>query len=217
MRTIIARFLLISSAIFVATGCAFESGGNDGGQKPDGKTDGSGDQDTQYPPGPYGAEYLDTVENFIVDECICTGSTAVGRGMKMERFLGAKAVLVTVHAGWCTYCKQQAATMEDGLWQKYKDQGLQMLLISFQDEQGSSDRQKLLDYCCKNKADFHMTFTQSIDPNAAVTDQFFRPTEAGTPLNMLLDRRMRIRYKVEGVIPQSYILEGNIEGLLSED
>ncbi|NMB75769.1 MAG: TlpA family protein disulfide reductase [Myxococcales bacterium] len=135
----------------------------------------------------------------------------------MERFLGAKAVLVTVHAGWCTYCKQQAATMEDGLWQKYKDQGLQMLLISFQDEQGSSDRQKLLDYCCKNKADFHMTFTQSIDPNAAVTDQFFRPTEAGTPLNMLLDRRMRIRYKVEGVIPQSYILEGNIEGLLSED
>jgi len=47
-----------------------------------------------------------------------------------------------------------------------------------------------------------------------VMGQFFRPTQAGTPLNMLIDNNMVIRYKVEGVIPD--VLEGNIEAVLSE-
>ncbi|RME23932.1 MAG: TlpA family protein disulfide reductase [Deltaproteobacteria bacterium] len=118
-----------------------------------------------------------------------------------------------LHAGWCTYCKQQAAGME-AMYQNYKQQGLRILLVLFEDEQGSSDHDKLLEYTCSYRDRYGMTFTLAIDPGAEVMDQFFRPTEAGTPLNMLLDKDMTIRFKLEGVIPET--LEGNIEALLSE-
>ncbi len=206
LRSIMLSLLVVLPAS--VSGCAWESGGPGSD---------AGDQDgnnANYPPPPYGANYGDTVENFRLEEVLCGGEAARGRAIYAANFMDAKATLVTVHAGWCSVCKSQAATMEDGFYQKYKDQGFRILLVMFEDDQGGSEEQTLMDYTCTYREHYHITFTLAVDPGAAVMGQFFRPTQAGTPLNMLLDRDMVIRYKVEGVIPD--VLEGNIEALLSE-
>ena len=193
-------FLCISS-------CSWESGGGNDAGNFDG-------DNGEYPPPPYGVNYNETAQNFRVEQTLCIEGGARGAAIYASDFLDAKATLVSVHAGWCGPCKTQAATMEDNLYQEYKDQGLRILLILFEDDERNSEHQALLDYTCTYRDRYGMTFTLAIDPGANVMGQFFRPTEAGTPLNMLLDDEMVIRYKVEGTIPN--VLEGNIEALLSE-
>jgi peroxiredoxin len=200
-------YCLIALMISVS-GCAWETGGTD---KDAGDQDGN---NTNYPPPPYGTDYGDTIENFRLDEVLCGTGGANSRAIYAANFLDAKATLITVHAGWCSVCKSQATTMEAGLYQKYKDQGFRILLVMFEDEDGGSEKQALMDYTCTYRDRYNMTFTLAVDPGAAVMGQFFRPTQAGTPLNMLIDNNMVIRYKVEGVIPD--VLEGNIEAVLSE-
>lgn len=212
MKSAAWRFFLwifCSLGLLLATnGCAWESSNNE----PDAnQADGS---DVGYPPPPYGTEYGDTVEDFRVDEVLCGAGTYNHRALYASDYLGNPATLFSVHAGWCTFCKQQATTMEESLYQPYKDQGLKIVLVIFEDEQRNSDFQTLLEYACSYRERYGMTFTIAIDPGAQVMGRFFRPNEGGTPLNMLLDRDMVIRYKLEGLIPDT--LEGNIESLLNE-
>ncbi|MBN2497973.1 MAG: redoxin domain-containing protein [Deltaproteobacteria bacterium] len=207
------------AALLLLTGCAWESGGStgDAGEPDAQQTDAGGDVQLVYPPPPYGTAYGETAENIQVERCICDGDEPQGgEALELADYLGAKAVLITVHAGWCTYCKQQSASMQHDLYEPYHDRGLEIMLVLFQDDRRREDRDLLLDYCCYYKDHYHMAFDVVIDPGAAATGQFFRPDEAGTPLNMLLDDEMVIRYKVEGLIPDSHIIEGNIEGLLGE-
>ncbi len=194
--------------VFLAAGCAFETEIPDAGSKDSGI---GGDQPPQYPGPPYGTEYGDTVENFEVERVSCQGTTGTGRPWTLSEYLGAKAILVTVHAGWCSICKQQVATMEDDLSPFY-DRGLNVILLMTQDPSGSTNRQKLLDYSCEYRKKYGLSFPVAIDPNGAATGKFFD----GVPLNMLLDKNMSIRYKITGLIPDSKALEGNIEGLLNE-
>jgi hypothetical protein len=102
--------------------------------------------------------------------------------------------------------------MEPDLQQPYADDGLKIMLVLFEDDNGSSNAQNLRDYACEYKETYGFTFTLAIDPGAAVLGDFLE----GTPMNMLLDDEMKIRYKVDGIIPDSHILEGNIEGLINE-
>ncbi len=193
---------------FLATGCAFETEIPDAGPKDSGT---GGDLPPKYPPPPYGTEYGDTVENFEVERVSCQGSTGSGRTWTLDEFLGSKAILITVHAGWCSICKQQATTMENDLSSFY-DRGLNVILLLTEDPSGSTNRQKLLDYACEYRKKYGFSFPLAIDPNGAATGRYFD----GVPLNMLLDREMSVRYKITGLIPDSKALEGNIEGLLNE-
>jgi thiol-disulfide isomerase/thioredoxin len=207
-KAFLLTLLAISCFTLVVSGCEW-GGGNT--EDDAGIHDGT---DDDYPPPPYGTQYGEVVENFRVQETLCTAGTGMGRAIYMKDFLDAKATLVSVHAGWCGPCKTQAQTMEEDVYQVYKDRGLKILLLLYQTDTQSEDEQELLDYTCEYKEEHGMTFVVGIDPGAEVTSQYFRPTEAGTPLNMLLDQEMVIRYKVEGVIPD--VLEGNIEAILSE-
>ena len=219
MRVFMISFCMAMMSI-LSVGCAWEStAGSDGGVEQDGQVqtdEQGGDENLEYPPPPYGPDYGDTAPDFQVEECFCDGAEPVGQAFALSDMLGSKAIMITVHAGWCTYCKTQTSTMESGVYRPYKDQGLDIMLVLFQDENGSSARDNLLAYCCETRERYGLSFHVAIDPDAEATDQFFRPTEAGTPLNMLLDDEMEIRYKVEGLIPDSRILEGTIEGILGE-
>jgi peroxiredoxin len=193
------------------SGCSWETGTHQENDAGDGDArDAETDKGPVYPPGPYGTDYLDTVENFTVLRCLCPGGPAQGTDFELADFLGAKAVLVTAHSGNCPHCRSQASTMEDGLFQKYKSQGLKMLLILISDSSGADDRQSVLDFCCDYKEAYGMTFIVAGDPEAQVMRYYL----AATPMNMLLDDDMVIRYKFEGNLPDP--LEGNIQALLNE-
>jgi peroxiredoxin len=204
---------LLCLAVSAFSGCAWEDGTNhqDDGSDGEDAFDAGTDEGLLYPPGPYGYDFGDTVENFKVSKVLCPGGPPQGKDFKLEEFLGAKAILVSVHAGNCGYCTQQASTMESGLWQPYKNRDFKILLVLTSDSGGGTDRQAVLDYCCKYQDDYGLTFTVAADPGGNVMHDYI---ESGTPLNMLLDDEMVIRYKVEGILPDT--LEGNVEALLNE-
>jgi peroxiredoxin len=202
----------VFTATMVFTGCAWETGSNDhdAGEEDAQVTRDAADEGPQYPPGPYGTDYGDTLGDFTVLECLCPGGPAQGKEFRISEFLGAKAILVTVHTGTCHYCKIQASTMEADL-APYRQRGLEVLAILFGDDAGRNGRQEVLDYCCEYRQTYNMTFKVTADPDALVSQTLI--TE-GTPLNILLDDEMVIRYKVEALVPET--LEGNINALLDE-
>jgi hypothetical protein len=205
---------LLCLSLLAITGCAWETSTNHQEDASDGDAKDAGegiDEGPVYPPGPYGSDFGDTVENFSVLKCLCPGGPAQGKDFEMEEFLGAKAILVTTHSGTCTYCKQQAATMEDGLWVPYRSRGLKILLVLVGDNFGNTGRQAVLDYCCEYQEAYGLTFIVAGDPDVGVMRDYIVD---GTPLNMLLDDEMVIRYKVEANLPDT--LEGNVEALLNE-
>ena len=122
---------LLCLALPVFTGCAWEGGTNqqdDGSDGEDDAYDAGQDEGPVYPPGPYGSEFGDTVENFEVLKVRCPGGPGQGQPFLLEEFLGSKAILITMHSGNCTFCRQQAATMENDL-APYRARGLKILLI----------------------------------------------------------------------------------------
>lgn len=201
-------WVLASCLVCTTGGCAFETGRNPDAGDPDGTN--GGDQDDGYPPGPYGTDYGDTLENFQVVKVLCSSGQGTGRSFQLKELLGAKSVLLTVHSGSCYYCRQQASDMEE-LYQRYKEQGFEVLLVLISDENGSSSRDSLLDFGCSYIDEYGMTFTVAADPGFVAMDPLLRE---GTPLNILLDEQMVIRYRVEALMPDT--LEGNIKSLLEE-
>jgi hypothetical protein len=54
-----------------------------------------------YPDPPHGIQIGDTIANECLERCLCSGSTDTGgEQFCLEDFLGSRAILITVHAGW---------------------------------------------------------------------------------------------------------------------
>jgi hypothetical protein len=162
-----------------------------------------------YPPGPYGTTYGRTMENVCLEKCVCEGGTVSAETFCMQDFLDKKAIMFGIHTGWCPGCRQLAASLENGLYQPYKDQGFEIILVQLETPTRSSDRTALLNFCCEEKQT--KTFTVAIDPGGQKLADYF--SLGGVPLSMLLDRRMKIRYKIEGD-PSG--LEATLQDILAE-
>ena len=168
-----------------------------------------------YPAGPYATQYLDTAFNVEAEECLCEGTQVkAGRKISLANYLDKKATLVAVHSGTCPYCKQQAASMEKKLQAPLGALGLGLLVLIIGDDKDQTDREKLLAYCCKYKSKYKMTFPVAIDPEGASSGQFI--DGGGIPFNLILDPRMQIRFKMEGYLGPSQILEGLSAGIMKE-
>lgn len=211
LKAALIPLLFLTLATF--PGCAWEDGGDNKDDGSDGQDafDAGYDEGPVYPPGPYGNDYGDTVANFTLQRCLCPGGPAQGVDFKLEEYLDAKAILISAHAGTCGICKQQAQVMEDSFYQAYKDQGFKIVLAIISDSGGSDARQDVLDYCCSYKSSYSLTCMVAADPEMGVMRNYI---QTGTPLNMLVDHRMVIRYKVEGYDPVT--LRQNVVNLLDE-
>ena len=163
-----------------------------------------------YPPGPYGTREGDTIENLCLERCVCSGGSPQAESFCLDEYLDKQAILITVHTGWCSGCVQMARQLENGLYQPYRDQGFEIILVLLEDDGRSSDRSALLDYCCEEKTQNGMTFSVAIDPGGQKTSKYF--SWGALPLSMLVDGHMTISYKAEG---SAYGLEANIQDLLS--
>ena len=54
-----------------------------------------------------------------------------------------------IHTGWCPGCRQLAAQLESGLYQPYKAQGFEIILVQLETPSRSANRNDLLDFCCE--------------------------------------------------------------------
>jgi hypothetical protein len=162
-----------------------------------------------YPEGPYGTTYGRIMENVCLEKCVCEGGVATAETFCMEEFLDRKAIMFGIHTGWCPGCRSLAASLESGLYQPYKDQGFDIILVQLETPTRSSDRTALLNFCCDEKE--HMSFTVAIDPGGQRLADYF--SWGGVPLSMLLDRRMKIRYKIEG---DPAGMEATLQNILAE-
>jgi len=70
----------------------------------------------------------------------------------------------------------------------------------------------VIDYCCVYQNDYNMTFVVAADPGAEVTGEYMR---SGTPLNMVLDDEMVIRYREEGY--NIDMIRASVEKVLAEE
>lgn len=164
-----------------------------------------------YPEGPYGTQLGDTMENLCLEEAVCPVSGPTSRRLCLRSFLGKKAILISVHAGWCPTCHQQMLGME-ALYQTYKDDGLAIILVQIEDDHYDTGRDALLAYCCWEKETYGLTFSSAIDPAAGKTGKYF--SQGYIPLNLVLDDDMAIRYKLEGYDPDTLV--PTIQQLLAE-
>jgi hypothetical protein len=196
---------------FFVGGCAWQDTGNEVDSGWDGFV--NGDLDDGYPPGPYGVNIGNTMANIRVYKCLCSSTGAgQGRSLDLDEYLGNKAVLISAHDANCTFCKQQVARMEPDFYDKYHEQGFDILLILFRDKNGNSHLQAVMDFCCEYKEDYGLdTFNVAGDPDMEVMRDYIRE---GTPLNILVDDEMTIRYRQEGYDPG--LLTQNVEKLLEE-
>lgn len=164
-----------------------------------------------YPPGPYGTTYGRIMDNECLEKVTCEGGIPSAEPFCMEDFLDKKAIMFGIHTGWCPICIQLAVQLENGLYQPYKDQGFEIILVQIEDDRRSSNRADLLDFCCEEIETRGYTFTVAIDPGGRTLAGYF--SLGGVPLTMLLDQRMKIRYKMEG---EPAGLESTLQTILSE-
>ena len=84
-----------------------------------------------YPAGPYGVAVGDIMKNELLWDPTKQKAVAM-RDFYIEDW---KAIVFVSGAGSCYYCKQ-AATGLNAVWEKYHDQGVQVVYTLFKDGQG---------------------------------------------------------------------------------
>lgn len=118
--------------------------------------------------------------------------------------------MVLVHSGRSDECKSQAAILQEEFYEPYHDQGLEIVLIIFENNDGAMDRGSVLDYSYAYKEHFGLSFRVLADPNHENTGSYHEDV----PLTMLLDENRVIQFKQEGSVPDSQRLKHYIEDLL---
>jgi len=88
----------------------------------------------EYPPGPYGGEYLDIIEDLSFYD------PWMGVDYSLSDYLGdpeTKVVVITSGAGWCTACQYEAWDLVD-TYAKYHLDGLEVLYTLYEDTRGKA-------------------------------------------------------------------------------
>ncbi|HUG38455.1 MAG TPA: redoxin domain-containing protein [Candidatus Limnocylindrales bacterium] len=117
--------------------------------------------------------------------------------------LRGQVVVVNFWASWCRpACYDEAPALERG-WTHYKDRGVTMIGINYQDQEEPARR---------FLAQFAHTFPNAVDPGGRVAIGY---GVYGVPETFFIDRRGRIRTKHVGAVTDE-ILRKEIDRLLAE-
>ena len=126
----------------------------------------------------------DVVKDFSLP--MLDGTTA-----KLSDFRG-KVLLLVFTATWCPYCGAEAPYLEKGIWQKYKDKGIQVLVVDV--KESSQVAQQFRDR-------YGWTFPVVVDEAGEVALQF-APKKEGLPpevaiinSHFILDKTGKIVYR----------------------
>jgi peroxiredoxin len=98
--------------------------------------------------------------------------------------LRGKVVLLQFTASWCGVCREEMPHIERNLWQKYKDKGLYVLGVDY-DEPLSKVK--------KFKKQIKITYPLALDPEAKIFTQFAEKF-SGVIRNVVLDQSGKVIY-----------------------
>lgn len=114
-----------------------------------------------------------------------------------------KVVLLNIWATWCPPCEEETPALND-LYEKYRDQGVEFLGISI-DEQGRSVVKPFVEK-------YDVSYPITIDDGSIM--EKYGPT-MGVPTTYLLDKEGNLRYFATGAITKEE-LEPRLQKLINE-
>ncbi len=123
----------------------------------------------------------------------CDGDTLTADAMRCDHEL----TLVSIGAGWCEPCQQEALVMQD-LYDRYSTRGLNVVQLMYADAEGFLPGPE---FCRTWRDSFSLSYPVYVDPQSN-TLQFL---ELGvTPVNMLVDERGKVVWFAPGVLPGDF-------------
>lgn len=115
-------------------------------------------------------------------------------------------VVLNFFTTWCEGCNEEAHSLQNDIWQAYRDEGLQVIAVDIQEPpplvQG---------WVAANELDY----TVLLAPDWQLFIDFDATGYGIIPYNLVLDRTMSIRYSLFGF--DLLALTGMIETILDED
>ncbi|MEZ4369813.1 MAG: TlpA disulfide reductase family protein [Polyangiaceae bacterium] len=114
-----------------------------------------------------------------------------------EMRCGHKLTLVSIGAGWCEPCQQEALVMED-LYNRYSTRGLNIVQFMYADADGYLPGPE---FCRTWRDSFTLSYPVYVDPQSN-TLQFL--SLGVTPVNMLVDKRGKVVWFAPGVLPEDF-------------
>jgi len=125
-----------------------------------------------------------------------------GKPLSLEALRG-QVVIVNFWASWCyPACYEEAPSLERA-WKTYKDHGLVMVGVNYQDKDEPARR---------FLAQFGHTFPNAPDPGSRVSVDY---GVYGVPETYFIDKKGRVRFKQVGPVSDE-MLRSQIERLLAE-
>jgi peroxiredoxin len=122
-----------------------------------------------------GYEIGDTVENFTLPDLM-------GDDVSLHDHLG-EIIVLNFFATWCPGCNEEAAHLENDIWQIYQEEGVTVIAVDIQEFQSL-----VQGWAAAMGVTYHIWMA----PDWTLFEQF--PQAAGIPYNTILDRNMVIRY-----------------------
>jgi peroxiredoxin len=110
------------------------------------------------------------------------------------RFKG-KVVLVNITGSWCPNCNDDAPVL-DGLYRKYKAQGLEVVGLSFESGDIDYDRDRVKEFINRNHVTYPILIAGTVDNIA--TQLPFVENFAGYPTTFFLDRTGKVKLIHDG-------------------
>lgn len=123
---------------------------------------------------------------------------------------GHKLTLIDIGAGWCGPCIDQAKILDEEFYEPFKDQGLQVISVLFENATGQPANS---DFCKYWRDEFKLTSPVLADPTFK-TKTYFTDVQSSTPVILLVDENFTIVYKRSGETPSD--LKSTIEQELAK-
>ncbi len=101
--------------------------------------------------------------------------------------LAGNVVLLNVGAGWCVACKEETPSLQNDIWERFREEGFVLIQLIYQDPEGQPADQE---YAQQWKDEFSLDYTVCPDPDNSLHEYFL---EELLPFSMILDRDLNIR------------------------
>lgn len=112
-----------------------------------------------------------------------------GKKVSLSDF-GARPVLLSFWATWCTVCQEELPALQR-LQDKYRSDGFEVLLVNYRESSQDRMRQYL--------AGLHVSLKTVIDPDGSIGSAY--GVDVGLPVNVLSDRAGKVARIMIGQVP----------------